>query len=205
MVARGRAPRGHGARRAGDRAGGRRTASGRSPCARVAEPRGPGPGPRHRHHQVAPHPRRRPGARAGRRAGRPPCSRCRTAWRTSGGWPRCSAPSACWGRSPSWACAWRSPASSTTRPRAGSRWATRPALSERATRIHGLLAPCWDVALSERIVHDQWHKLLWNAGFNAICAVTGATAGEALATPELGGPGAGRDVGGRGRRPRATA
>jgi 2-dehydropantoate 2-reductase len=57
-------------------------------------------------------------------------------------------------------------------------------LSERATRIHGLLAPCWDVALSERIVHDQWHKLLWNAGFNAICAVTGATAGEALATPE---------------------
>jgi 2-dehydropantoate 2-reductase len=57
-------------------------------------------------------------------------------------------------------------------------------LSARATRVHGLLAPCWDVALSERIVHDQWHKLLWNAGFNAICAVTGATAGEALATPE---------------------
>lgn len=57
-------------------------------------------------------------------------------------------------------------------------------LTERGTRIHGLLAPCWDVALSERIVHDQWHKLLWNAGFNAICAVTGATAGEALATRE---------------------
>lgn len=56
--------------------------------------------------------------------------------------------------------------------------------SARATRLHALLAPCWDVALSERIVHDQWHKLLWNAGFNAICAVTGATAGEALATPE---------------------
>jgi 2-dehydropantoate 2-reductase len=56
-------------------------------------------------------------------------------------------------------------------------------LTERATRIHGLLAPAWDVALSARIVHDQWHKLLWNAGFNAICAVTGATAGEALATP----------------------
>ncbi len=45
------------------------------------------------------------------------------------------------------------------------------------------MAGSWDVALSERIVHDQWHKLLWNAGFNAICAVTGATAGEALATP----------------------
>ena len=57
-------------------------------------------------------------------------------------------------------------------------------LTERGARIHALLAPCWDVALSERIVHDQWHKLLWNAGFNAICAVTGATAGEALATPD---------------------
>jgi 2-dehydropantoate 2-reductase len=53
-----------------------------------------------------------------------------------------------------------------------------------ARRVHALLAPAWDVALSERIVHDQWHKLLWNAGFNAICAVTGATAGEALATPD---------------------
>ena len=39
------------------------------------------------------------------------------------------------------------------------------------------------MTLSDDIVHDQWHKLLWNAGFNAICAVTGATAGEALATP----------------------
>ncbi len=57
-------------------------------------------------------------------------------------------------------------------------------LTDRAARTHALLAPCWDVALSERIVHDQWHKLLWNAGFNAICAVTGATAGEALATPD---------------------
>lgn len=57
-------------------------------------------------------------------------------------------------------------------------------LTRRATRVHELVAPCWDVALSERIVHDQWHKLLWNAGFNAICAVTGATAGETLATPD---------------------
>ena len=57
-------------------------------------------------------------------------------------------------------------------------------LTERARRIHALLAPSWDVSLSARIVHDQWFKLLWNAGFNAICAVTGATAGEALATPD---------------------
>jgi len=51
-----------------------------------------------------------------------------------------------------------------------------------ADHVHALVAPAWDVTLSERIVHDQWHKLLWNAGFNAICAVTGATAGETLAT-----------------------
>jgi len=55
--------------------------------------------------------------------------------------------------------------------------------SEPARRVHELLEPSWDVALSGDIVRDQWHKLLWNAGFNAICAVTGATAGEALETP----------------------
>jgi len=57
-------------------------------------------------------------------------------------------------------------------------------LTERARRVHALLAPSWDVSLSARIVHDQWFKLLWNAGFNAICAITGATAGEALGTPD---------------------
>jgi 2-dehydropantoate 2-reductase len=55
--------------------------------------------------------------------------------------------------------------------------------TELARRVHELLASSWDVALSADIVRDQWHKLLWNAGFNAICAVTGATAGEALETP----------------------
>ena len=53
----------------------------------------------------------------------------------------------------------------------------------RARETHALLAPSWDVVLAADIVHAHWHKLLWNAGFNAICAVTGATAGEALATP----------------------
>ena len=57
-------------------------------------------------------------------------------------------------------------------------------LTERARRVHALLAPSWDVTLSAQIVRDLWFKLLWNAGFNAICAVTGATAGEALATPD---------------------
>jgi 2-dehydropantoate 2-reductase len=55
--------------------------------------------------------------------------------------------------------------------------------TERARAAFALLSPSWDVTLSDDIVHAQWHKLLWNAGFNAICAVTGATAGEALATP----------------------
>jgi 2-dehydropantoate 2-reductase len=56
-------------------------------------------------------------------------------------------------------------------------------ITSRARAAFDLLSPSWDVVLSEDIVHAQWHKLLWNAGFNAICAVTGATAGEALATP----------------------
>jgi 2-dehydropantoate 2-reductase len=55
---------------------------------------------------------------------------------------------------------------------------------DRARAAHEVLAGSWDVVLSDDIVHDQWHKLLWNAGFNAICAVTGATAGEALAVPD---------------------
>ncbi|MGI9539181.1 MAG: ketopantoate reductase family protein, partial [Miltoncostaeaceae bacterium] len=56
--------------------------------------------------------------------------------------------------------------------------------TERARRLHDLLAPSWDVTLSEDIALDQWRKLLWNVGFNALCAVTGATAGEALAVPD---------------------
>jgi 2-dehydropantoate 2-reductase len=55
--------------------------------------------------------------------------------------------------------------------------------TELGRRVFALLAPSWTVTLSDDIVRDQWRKLLWNAGFNAICAVTGATAGEALATP----------------------
>ena len=46
-------------------------------------------------------------------------------------------------------------------------------VTTRARATHELLAPSWEVELSEDIVHAQWHKLLWNAGFNAICAVTG--------------------------------
>jgi len=53
-----------------------------------------------------------------------------------------------------------------------------------AERVHALLAPAWDVRLTAEVAREQWSKLLWNIGFNALCAVTGATAGEALATPE---------------------
>ncbi|MEQ8833686.1 MAG: 2-dehydropantoate 2-reductase [Miltoncostaeaceae bacterium] len=53
-----------------------------------------------------------------------------------------------------------------------------------AERARALIGASWDAVLSEDIVHDQWHKLLWNAGFNAVCAITGATAGRAVATEE---------------------
>jgi 2-dehydropantoate 2-reductase len=56
-------------------------------------------------------------------------------------------------------------------------------LTARARSVHACVGGSWDVALSEDIVHDQWHKLLWNAGFNAVCAISGAPAGRALATP----------------------
>jgi 2-dehydropantoate 2-reductase len=55
---------------------------------------------------------------------------------------------------------------------------------DAARAAYQLVAGSWDVDLSDDIVRDQWHKLLWNAGFNAICAVTGATAGEALSVPD---------------------
>jgi 2-dehydropantoate 2-reductase len=47
--------------------------------------------------------------------------------------------------------------------------------------VHALLARSWDVSLSDDIVRDAWRKLLWNAGFNPLCAITGCTVGEALA------------------------
>lgn len=49
--------------------------------------------------------------------------------------------------------------------------------------VHEIVSRAWDVTVSPDIVRAQWFKLLWNVGFNALCAVTGATAGEALATP----------------------
>jgi 2-dehydropantoate 2-reductase len=53
-----------------------------------------------------------------------------------------------------------------------------------AEAVHAIVAPAWEVAVSPDIVREQWKKLAWNVGFNALCAVTGATVGEVLATPE---------------------
>jgi 2-dehydropantoate 2-reductase len=61
-------------------------------------------------------------------------------------------------------------------------------ITPRARQAHALLESAWDVSLAQDIVRDQWRKLLWNAGFNALCAITGCTAGEALADP-AGAPG----------------
>lgn len=52
-----------------------------------------------------------------------------------------------------------------------------------AERVAGWLDGAWDATLADDILLEQWFKLLWNIGFNALCAVTGATAGEALANP----------------------
>ena len=49
------------------------------------------------------------------------------------------------------------------------------------------LRTAWELIVVDDIEHAQWHKLLWNAGFNALCAVTGATAGEALHHPASAG------------------
>ena len=59
----------------------------------------------------------------------------------------------------------------------------RGGISCHATAAFRILEGAWDLALAEDIVFDQWKKLLWNAGFNAICAITGCTAGETLADP----------------------
>lgn len=57
-------------------------------------------------------------------------------------------------------------------------------ISAPARHLGDLIGSAWDLTLSADIVTDQWRKLLWNAGFNALCAVTGRSAGEALESPQ---------------------
>lgn len=55
--------------------------------------------------------------------------------------------------------------------------------SDATRRVRAIVDDAWQVQYAADIVREQWFKLLWNIGFNALCAVTDATAGEALATP----------------------
>ncbi len=41
-----------------------------------------------------------------------------------------------------------------------------------------------EVVVPQSIARAKWQKLAWNASFNVICALTGATIGGALASPE---------------------
>jgi 2-dehydropantoate 2-reductase len=55
-------------------------------------------------------------------------------------------------------------------------------LVRRIASVFGDAFPCTAEDDLERVL---WQKLLWNAPFNAICALTRRTAGEVLALPEL--------------------
>jgi 2-dehydropantoate 2-reductase len=41
------------------------------------------------------------------------------------------------------------------------------------------------ITISHDILHERWHKLIWNASFNPVSAVADRTPGEILAIPEL--------------------
>lgn len=52
--------------------------------------------------------------------------------------------------------------------------------SDLLERVAALVGPSWDLALTQDLSHTLWRKLLWNVGFNPICAATGASAGTAV-------------------------
>ncbi len=51
-------------------------------------------------------------------------------------------------------------------------------------RATALVGGSWEVTRAPDLDHALWHKLLWNVGFNPLCAATGASAGTLLARPE---------------------
>ncbi|MCB0881972.1 MAG: 2-dehydropantoate 2-reductase [Thermoleophilia bacterium] len=55
-------------------------------------------------------------------------------------------------------------------------------ITDASARLRDTVGDAWTLEISDDIVRAQWFKLLWNIGFNAMCAITGATAGETLAT-----------------------
>lgn len=58
------------------------------------------------------------------------------------------------------------------------------AMPEVLSHAHDIIGQSWQLTITPDIASAQWTKLLWNVGFNTICAITGASAGEALMTPE---------------------
>ena len=57
--------------------------------------------------------------------------------------------------------------------------------SERLERLERLLREASiEVVVPQSMARAKWQKLAWNASFNVICALTGATIGGALADPE---------------------
>ncbi len=58
-------------------------------------------------------------------------------------------------------------------------------MTPRLGRLQGLFGSCGiPCRLSPDIMLDMWKKLVWNVGFNAICALTRLTAQEVLAKAE---------------------
>jgi 2-dehydropantoate 2-reductase len=64
-----------------------------------------------------------------------------------------------------------------------------PVTPEKMMRVEGLAATFgaagFDCEAKRDLARTLWTKLLWNAPFNAICALTRLSAGEVLAVPEL--------------------
>ncbi len=58
-------------------------------------------------------------------------------------------------------------------------------LTDEVKSVEGLFRKAEvDVRISENIVKAQWRKLLWNAAFNPVSVLTGATLGQMLECPD---------------------
>ena len=72
--------------------------------------------------------------------------------------------------------------------RAGGMITVAPLSPEQAPLVEKLAAAfseCFPCHAESDIARVRWQKLLWNAPFNAVCALTRRRAGEVLALPEL--------------------
>lgn len=74
------------------------------------------------------------------------------------------------------------------RLRAGGMMTIAPLAAGQLERVRALAAEldaCFPCVAEEDLARVLWQKLAWNAPFNAICALTGSSAGEVLDVPEL--------------------